>query len=100
MQAGSVHGIHDVVQCIAVVAAPLGIAQEVRVLGRAQLLGQAELGSLVHMLVAVVEKDCAMHLAHMEGQRGARAFELAAGAAGHLGHRAVAAHFHAVVGAG
>src|SRR5256885_7042318 len=42
----AVHGVHDVVQRIAVVAAPLGIAQEVGVLGRGQLLGQRELGRL------------------------------------------------------
>src|SRR5256885_10691646 len=65
----AVHGVHDVVQRIAVVAAPLGIAQEVGVLGRGQLLGQRELGRLVNSLVAVVEKDGAMGLARMEGQR-------------------------------
>ncbi|MNN30683.1 hypothetical protein D3C81_1443390 [compost metagenome] len=99
VQVGAVHGVHDVVQHVAVVAAPLGVAEEVGELGVGQLLGQHQRRRLLEVARRVVQPDRAGRLGDVEETGGLAAFQLAAGAAGHAGGDAVAAHFHAVVGA-
>ncbi|MNP33312.1 hypothetical protein D3C76_1265440 [compost metagenome] len=98
VQVGAVHRVHDVVDDIAVVALPLGVAQEAAPFGGAQLLGQHQFRRGVHVRFGgVEEKDRAGGFTGVEHARRAAAFEFATGAAGHLGDGAVAAHFDAVV---
>ena len=98
VQVGAVHRVHDVVDHVAIVTFPLGVADEAAPLGRGQLLGQHQLRRRLQMRVGGVEqKDRTRRFAGMEHAGRAATFKFAAGAAGHLGHGAVAAHFDAVI---
>ena len=97
---GAVHRVHHVVGHIAVVAAPLHVAGKAGPLGAGHLFRQVQRGRGFYIALAVENPDRACYFLHMKGAGGTRALQRTAGAGGHLGGSAVAAHFNAVVGAG
>ena len=95
------HGIDHVFHHIAVVAGPLGVTNERGPFRRAELLRQAQGRRCFELWVNRIEQENgAVRFGGVEGARLTRAFQLAARATGHACHRAIAAHFDAVIRAG
>ncbi len=98
---GAVHRIDHVVLDIPIVGAPFGVAKKPRPFPAGHLFGQTQRWWFGQMRVGGVEQEHgAVAFLYMEAARGLAAFERAAGAGRHPGHRTVAAHFDTVVRAG
>ena len=101
VQVGPVHRVHDVVEHVAVVTPPFGVAKEGRPFRRGQLFGQSKRRGLVQCRIAGVEqKNGTVRFSGVKPACGPRTFKLATGAAGHTHHGAIVSHLDAVVRAG
>src|SRR5438552_3266498 len=94
VQERPVHGVHDVVVDVTVVAPPFAVAEEGAVVRRGELLGQLQRDRLGMKRVAEIAEDNAVVLLGRERFYAVPTFESAARAAGNDHDGAVLPHLH------